>query len=188
MPNEHLKPHGHPKSMHLEFSLPSASHGGQPAIIHGLNNQIITMFKRRWQLVFERILIATGGSKNSGKAAKAGIELAKLSGIKVVMAVSSSWRLGFTAGLCRLGLRLSHQGHLMRRPPMWSGLPSPPRCLRPASAQLPACHRSRRPGSASSAMASRCRSNAGRYRRMVASLEACFIGWATRAAMSLALS
>jgi len=35
--------------------------------------------------VFERILIATDGSKNSEKAAKVGIELAKLSGGKVVI-------------------------------------------------------------------------------------------------------
>jgi len=35
--------------------------------------------------VFERILIATDGSKNGEKAAKAGIELAKLSGGEVVI-------------------------------------------------------------------------------------------------------
>ncbi len=35
--------------------------------------------------MFERILIATDGSKNSEKAGKAGIELAKLSGGKVVI-------------------------------------------------------------------------------------------------------
>jgi len=37
------------------------------------------------EFVFERILIATDGSKNSEKAAKVGIELAKLSGGKVVI-------------------------------------------------------------------------------------------------------
>ena len=35
--------------------------------------------------MFERILVATDGSKNSGKAAKFGIELAKLSGGKVII-------------------------------------------------------------------------------------------------------
>jgi len=65
---------------------------------------------------------------------------------RISLAVSSSWRLGFTAGIGALGLRLSRQGHLMRRPPRWSGLPVPPRCFRPCSAQLPAYHRSRRPG------------------------------------------
>lgn len=35
--------------------------------------------------MFERILIATDGSKNSKKAGKAGIELAKLSGGKVIL-------------------------------------------------------------------------------------------------------
>ena len=34
-------------------------------------------------LMFERILIAIDGSKNSERAAKAGVELAKLSGGKV---------------------------------------------------------------------------------------------------------
>jgi nucleotide-binding universal stress UspA family protein len=46
------------------------------------------MFKRQLnfgELVFERILIATDGSKNSEKAAKVGIELAKLSGGKVII-------------------------------------------------------------------------------------------------------
>ena len=37
------------------------------------------------ELVFERILIATDGSKNSEKAAKFGIELARLSGGKVII-------------------------------------------------------------------------------------------------------
>jgi len=37
------------------------------------------------ELVFERILIATDGSENSEKAAKVGVELAKLSGGKVVI-------------------------------------------------------------------------------------------------------
>jgi len=65
---------------------------------------------------------------------------------RISLAVSSSWRLGFTAGLGALSLCLSHQDYLMRRPSRWSGLPAPPGCFSPCSAQLPACHRSRRPG------------------------------------------
>jgi len=46
------------------------------------------MFKHKLnfgELVFERILIATDGSKNSEKAATFGVELPKLSGGKVVI-------------------------------------------------------------------------------------------------------
>ena len=74
----------------------------------------------------------------------------------------------------------------MGRPPRWSGLPSPPRCFCFGCRPAPAYHRSRRP----------CRRDYGfqvpvqyqGYRRMVASLEACFTAWATRSAISLALS
>ena len=66
---------------------------------------------------------------------------------RISLAVSSSMRLGFTAGHGALGLYLRHHGHLMRRPSRWSGSPSPPRCCCPASARaLAACHRSERPG------------------------------------------
>ena len=53
-----------------------------------LTTKIIIMFKHQLnfgELVFERILIATDGSKNGEKAAKVGIELAKLSGGKVLI-------------------------------------------------------------------------------------------------------
>ena len=54
--------------------------------------------------------------------------------------------LGFTTGLCAPGLCPRHQGHLMRRPPRWSGLRAPSRCLCFGSRPAPAYHRSRRPG------------------------------------------
>jgi nucleotide-binding universal stress UspA family protein len=50
--------------------------------------------------VFERILIATDGSKNGEKAAKAGIELARLSGGEVVVVyVADSGKYISSAGL-----------------------------------------------------------------------------------------
>ena len=53
-----------------------------------LTTKIVIMFKHQLnfgELVFKRILIATDGSKNGEKAAKAGIELAKLSGGEVLI-------------------------------------------------------------------------------------------------------
>jgi len=82
---------------------------------------------------------------------------------RISLAVSSARSLGFTTGLGALGLRRYGPSH---ENPGWSGLQSPPRCFSPCSAQLPACHRSRRPLLASLAMASRCRSNTGAYMRM----------------------
>ena len=50
--------------------------------------------------MFERILIATDGSKNSEKAAKVGIEIAKLSGGKVIIVyVADTGKYMSSAGL-----------------------------------------------------------------------------------------
>ena len=68
---------------------------------------------------------------------------------------------------------------------VWLAISSEMPLLRPA--QLPAYHRSRRPY-LHAAMAFWCRSNAGAYRRMVASQEVCFRAWATYSTISLASS
>ena len=94
--------------------------------------------------------------------------------------------LGFTTGLCAPGLCPRHQGHLMRRPPRWSGLRAPPRCFCPASAQLPAYHRSRRPGRQTRPWLPGAGPIPGRTGGCPR--EACFMAWATWPAISLALS
>ena len=60
------------------------------------------------------------------------------------MAVSSSWRLGLRRALVPWASVCATRGHLMRRPPRCSGLPSPRDASTLAVAQLPVCHRSRR--------------------------------------------
>jgi hypothetical protein len=72
--------------------------------------------------------------------------LIHIRGPGISLAVSSSWRLRFMTRVCRMGVRLSHKGLLVKKPPRWSGFPAPPRCFCPCSAPLPACHRSRRHG------------------------------------------
>jgi len=85
---------------------------------------------------------------------------------RISLAVSSSWRLGFTAGIGALGLGLRHRGHLIRRPPRWSGLLSLPRCLYAGSAQSATHVIEAEDPVGELRPSSRCWSNMGAYKRM----------------------